>query len=102
MHIEVAISSTPSQQERAPLVVVYAPAGPATDAEARERISAACSMANSAGDAGRDVVVVACCHPRDGAALFGGLTGRVAALSVWDAQRPMLEAAARALVSSGR
>ena len=102
MHIDVTESTAPDPRERAPLVIVHAPSARVGEAVTREHIRAVCAMANAAGDTGRDVVVVACCHPREGAALVGGLTGNVAVLSVWDETQPMLEAAARALVSTAR
>lgn len=102
MHIEVTESPTPNHRERAPLAIIHAPGARLGESAVRGHIGAVCAMANEAGDAGRDVVVVACCHPRESAALVGGVTGNVAVLSVWDETRPMLEAAARALVSSAR
>ncbi len=102
MHIAVTESQAPTRGERAPLAIVHAADPMAPETARRADVAAVCAAANAATEAGRDVVIVVCGHPRDGAAYIGALAGSAAVLCVWDATRPMLEAGARALFSSGR
>lgn len=107
MHIDVTVSAEPTPRERAPLVVLL---GPGDDGVSRDPSRVAANAANAANaalhdqarraaragaDAGRDVAIVACCPPRDAAAL----TGSAPVVCAWDASRTMLQAAARALAT---
>ena len=93
LHAEVTVSTTPTPHERGPLVVVFSPAAADTGNVPRDEIDRVRYMTRLAREAGREVAVVACCHPRAAAALGDDC----AVLSVWNAERPMQEAAARAL-----
>lgn len=93
LHAEVTTSTTPAPHESGPLVVVFSPEAADTGNVPRDEIDRVRYMTRLARQAGREVAVVACCHPRAAAALGDDC----AVLAVWNAERPMQEAAARAL-----
>lgn len=98
-HLEVAESPAPVRGERAPLVVVLGVGGVLHGDLTTGEIEAARAAAKAGVDGGRDVAVVACCHPRGAGTLAAAVHGSAAILCAWDASRPMLEAAARAMVT---
>jgi len=99
VHVGVIESAEPARGERGPLAIVYVPASGATGEVHPDEAARVHALARNGVAAGRDVVVVACCHPRGAATIAGRLAPEAAALCAWDASRPMLEAAARAIVT---
>lgn len=99
VHVAVIESAEPARGERGPLAIVLVPAAGAIGEVHPDEAARVHALARSGVAAGRDVVVVACCHPRGAAAVAGRLAPQAAVLCAWDASRPMLEAAARAIVT---
>jgi hypothetical protein len=87
MHIQVIESPAPSGDQRAPLLVLCAPAS--NFPPARE-------YANVAARSGRDAAVVIFDH----SVTISGAPAESAVLQAWEPSRAMMEAAARALASS--
>ncbi|MEA3245150.1 MAG: hypothetical protein U9Q74_03230, partial [Gemmatimonadota bacterium] len=100
VHVSVVESEEPARGERGPLAIVLVPAAHAIGDVNAEEAARVHALARSGVAAGRDVVVVACCHPRGAAAVAGRLAPEAAVLCAWEASRPMLEAAARAIVTT--
>jgi beta-glucosidase-like glycosyl hydrolase len=99
VHVTVVESNEPVHDERGPLAIVFVPAAGATGEVHPDEAARVQAIARRGVAAGRDVVVVACCHPRGAATVAGRLAAEAAVLCAWDASRPMLEAAARAIVT---
>lgn len=98
-HVEVAESAAPTQGRREPLVILAMPGDECCGSVRADESAAVASAVRAGVAAGRDVAVIACCHPRGAAALAAAVHGDAAVVCAWDASRTMLEAAARAVIT---
>jgi hypothetical protein len=86
-------SASPAAGDRAPLVYLVDPVAAGWDSG--ERLRQFASAIAPALGAGRDVAVVAFAHPRVAATI----APIASVLCAWEATRPMVQAAARAIVT---
>ncbi len=93
LHVEVTESNAVMPGMRAPLVVCFAPPAGPGDAVARGALEETRRAAHVAIAAGRDVAVIAACHPR----AAGGVGSDVPVVCIWEPTRAMQEAGTRAL-----
>jgi hypothetical protein len=92
MHITVRTRGDSAASGRDPLVILFQPIGDQVSKAESQRVI---GEVKRASDDGRDVLVIAFCHPR----VAERELGQVPVLSAWEPSAPMQQAAARALFS---